>query len=106
MGKRGKRSRTPKAQRTANARQIQSSLIHLLEVTESKDSILAHSSAKLILSLSRKHRLSLPSKAKSLLCRKCEIPFVYGSNVRTRIKNGMKIVTCLSCQNIRRYVVK
>lgn len=106
MGKRRKRSGNLKGQRIANARETQNSLIHLLDNTEPKDSTLARSSARQILALSRKHRLSLPSKAKTLLCRKCETPFSHGSNVRTRIKNGLKIVTCLKCQNIRRYSVK
>ncbi len=106
MGKRRKRSGNLKGQRITNALETQNSLIHLLKHTEPKDSTLARSSVRQILALSRKHRISLPSEAKNLFCRKCEIPFVYGSNVRTRINNGMKIVTCLSCQNIRRYVVK
>ena len=106
MGKRRNRSGNPRGQRIANARETQNSLIHLLDNTEPKDSTLGRSSARHIMALSRKHRLSLPSKAKTLICRKCEIPFSYGSNVRTRIKNGLKIVTCLNCQSIRRYRLK
>lgn len=106
MSRRNKRSGNPKAQRLANAAQTQSSLIKLLEDTTKKDSILAHSSARQILSVSRKHRLSLPGSAKTLLCRKCSVPFAYGTNVRTRIKYGMKIITCLNCENVRRYSLK
>jgi len=103
MSNRRKRSSKPRGQRIANARETQSSLIHLLENAEDKDSVIAHSSARNILSLSRKHRLSLPNSAKILLCRKCSKPFIHGINVRIRIKHGRKIVTCLSCNNIRRY---
>ena len=103
MGKRRKRSSNPKGQRIVNARETQNSLINLLEKTEAKDSVLAHSSARQILAVSRKHRLSLPNSAKILLCRKCATPFAHGLNVRTRIKHGKKIVTCLNCNNIRRY---
>ena len=103
MGNRRKRSSKPKSQRVANAKETQNSLIHLLEKTKDKNSVIAHSSARTILSVSRKHRLSLPNSAKILLCRKCAIPFAHGKNVRTRIKHGMKIVTCLNCNHIRRY---
>ena len=103
MGKRRKRSGNLKGQRITNAKEAQNSLIHLLEKTDDKDSVLAHSSARQMLAVSRKHRISLPNSAKILLCRKCETPFIHGSNVRTRIKHGRKIVTCLSCSNIRRY---
>lgn len=103
MGNRRKRSSKPKAQRVANAKETQNSLIHLLEITKDKNSVIAHSSARTILSVSRKHRLSLPNSAKLLLCRKCAIPFSHGKNVRTRIKYGKKIVTCLNCNHIRRY---
>ena len=103
MGKKRKRSSNPKGQRIANAKETQNSLVNLLNVTKAKDSVIAHSSARQLLAVSRKHRLSLPNSTKMLLCRKCATPFAHGSNVRTRIKHGKKIVTCLNCNNIRRY---
>ena len=106
MDKGRKRSRMTKGQRYENAQSNQSRLVELLQNNTSKRTELARSFARHILAVSRKHSLSLPDKAKLLLCRKCASPFTHGENVRIRIRRGRKIVTCLKCQNIRRYGFK
>jgi|GEM_PF-1300294 RNase P subunit RPR2 len=100
------RSRTNKNQRKENAFSTQEQLLQVLENTKDKKSKLAYSASSQLISVSKKHRLSIPNRAKLMLCRKCYKPFSHGHNVRTRIISGMKVVTCLMCNNVRRYRLK
>ena len=106
MSKRGKSSRMNRDKRVNIAVSTQNRLVSILENTDDKLSELSKASARQLSTVSRKHRLSFPTKAKLLMCRKCNQPFKHGENIRTRITSGVKIVTCLSCENIRRYVLK
>lgn len=105
MAKSGVRSNRPKKSRVASAKEHQNRLISILE-NFPENKILAKSSAKQLLAVSKKNRIPLPAKAKLLICRKCSLPFSNGDNVRIRLRNGVKMVTCLSCDDIRRYILK
>ncbi len=105
MSKRGVRSNRVKKSRAEVAVNHQNRLISILE-NFPDNQVLSKSSARQLLAVSKKNRLPLPTKAKLLLCRKCSLPFSNGKNVRIRLRNGVKIVTCLSCDNTRRYILK
>ncbi len=105
MGKKSVRSNRVKKSRRTVAVEHQNNLISILE-NFPDNQILAESSAKQLLAVSKKNRIPLPTRAKLLLCRKCSLPFANGDNVRIRLRNGVKIVTCLSCNTTRRYILK
>ncbi len=105
MSKRGIRSNRVNKSRASIAMEHQNRLISILEEFP-ENQVLAKSSAKQLLAVSKKNRLPLPTRAKLLLCRKCSLPFSNGENMRIRLRNGVKIVTCLSCDNTRRYILK
>ncbi len=105
MGKHGTRSNRMKKSRVLTAIEHQNRLISILE-SFPENQLLSNSSAKQLLAVSKKNRIPLPTRAKLLICRKCSLPFSHGDNVRIRLRKGVKIVTCLSCDNTRRYILK
>jgi ribonuclease P protein subunit RPR2 len=53
--------------------------------------------------LATKHRIPLGKTYKMRFCRRCGAYFVYGANVRVRIKDKRTVITCLRCYDVRRY---
>ena len=90
-------------QRRATAQEGQNRLIGILKEPHGADERMLRSSARHLVRLSRRHRLSIPPEARHLLCRKCLAPHAFGTNARVRIKHGQRIITCLECNHVRRH---
>ncbi|RJU81774.1 MAG: hypothetical protein DWC09_04360 [Candidatus Poseidoniales archaeon] len=103
LGSQNRRRRKGKVDRRQAALNSQSKLVELVVGRKENDGLLVQSSIRHLVRISRRHRLPVPESVRHLYCKKCLTPFVHGKNVRTRILAGQRIVTCLSCANIRRY---
>ena len=90
-------------QRRDQAQKSQQRLIGNLETPTITNERLLRSSARHLIKISRRHRLSVPSEARHLVCRKCHSPHRFGENARVRIKHGQRIITCLECSSVRRF---
>ncbi len=58
---------------------------------------------KQIEKLSVRFDITLSQNIKRSYCKNCKHP--YESNYRLRIKKGMVLITCLNCNNIRRFYI-
>ncbi|MGB0786526.1 MAG: hypothetical protein ACPGR1_00815 [Candidatus Poseidoniaceae archaeon] len=58
--------------------------------------------AQHLFKISRRHRLRLTPEAKQVVCRKCSSLLVQGSTARVRLRNGLRIHSCLTCGHVRR----
>lgn len=103
MGSQNKRRRKGKVDRRQAAMNSQLQLAELIIERKENDGVIVQSSIRHLVRMSRRHRLQIPESVRHLYCKKCLIPFIHGENVRTRISGGQRIVTCLSCANIRRF---
>ena len=103
MKSRNNRRRKSKIDRREVARTSQKSLIHILKNPTQYDDQVVRSSTRHLVKISQRHRLPVPSEARTLFCRSCLVPHRYGENVRIRILAGQRTVTCLECSAIRRY---
>ena len=56
--------------------------------------------------MSLKHKVSFSKKRKEQYCKKCESYLKSGKNSRIRLNKGKKVVKCLFCGNIRRFIYK
>jgi ribonuclease P protein subunit RPR2 len=102
MGRR-RNSRSKKAQRVLVAREAQSHLSAILLNPSDYPSEVVDSAAVHLVKTSQRHRLTLPSEARELVCRKCWSSHADGMGFRIRIKHGQRIKTCLKCGSVRRY---
>jgi ribonuclease P protein subunit RPR2 len=57
----------------------------------------------LVRRLTTKYRVPLGKQYKMRFCRSCGAYLVYGVNARVRIKGKRTVVTCLRCNDLRRY---
>ena len=103
MGSQNRRRRKGKVDRRQAAMNSQSHLVERIVERKEKDGMLVQSSIRHLVRISRRHRLPVPESVRHLYCKKCLVPFIHGENVRTRIRAGQRIVTCLSCAHIRRF---
>ena len=103
MKTRNNRRPKSKIDRRKVARASQMRLIQILENPTQYDDQIVRSSTLHLVKISQRHRLPVPSEARSLFCRSCLVPHRYGENVRIRILAGQRTVTCLECSAIRRY---
>ncbi len=62
-----------------------------------------HALGKQIWHLGTRHRIGLPSEVKHWICRGCKTLFSPASNARVRIRNGVRVTTCLNCGETRRF---
>jgi ribonuclease P protein subunit RPR2 len=53
-----------------------------------------------------RYNLRVPREYRELFCHRCSAYWVEGRTVRTRLRGGMRIRTCLSCGAIRRVRVQ
>jgi len=53
--------------------------------------------------LAMRYRVRLGKTHKMQFCRNCGAYFVYGINARVRVKNKRTVITCLRCNDVRRY---
>ncbi|MBT3476506.1 MAG: hypothetical protein HN458_00995 [Euryarchaeota archaeon] len=103
MSSQSRRRRKGKVDRRQAALGSQSQLVDIIVHAKDHEPIIVRSSIRHLVRISRRHRLPVPKAVHHLYCKKCLTPFIHGENVRTRIVAGQRIVTCLSCTNIRRY---
>lgn len=103
MGSQNKRRRKGKVDRRQAAMNSQLELVELILGRNEHDDVVVQSSIRHLVRISMRHRLPVPESVRHLYCKTCLIPFIHGENVRTRISGGQRIVTCLSCANIRRF---
>lgn len=101
MGARNSRSKAKK-NRKQNALQAQSHLTRILNDTKMPRNV-RENATKHLIKTSSKNRLPLPRKSSLRICRKCKSLLFLGNNSRVRIRSGQRIITCLICQNIRRF---
>ena len=67
---------------------------------------LAHRYAHLAVRTGTKNQISIPKPEKYFICKSCHHYLFPGRNMRKRIRQGVIVVTCLDCKQIRRYKVK
>ena len=53
-----------------------------------------------------RYNLRLPAEYRELYCRGCSVYWVEGRTVRTRLRAGRRIRTCLACGRVRRVLVR
>ena len=59
--------------------------------------------AKHLVKTSKRNRLPLPINQRHWVCRECTQLLIPGENSRVRIRNGQRIITCLTCGKVRRF---
>ncbi len=97
------RRRTSRQQRGASAKVAQQHLIEILSSPLDHHHEVVDSAAVHLMKISQRHRLSIPSESRHLVCRKCWIAHSIAGRVRVRIKAGQRTTTCLKCGSIRRH---
>ena len=98
----GRRRQRLKDKRRQYALQSRDHLLTMLQDVENHPIEHREIYARHLFKISRRHRLRLTNEAKEVVCRKCSSLLVQGSTARIRLRNGLKIYTCLSCGHIRR----
>lgn len=101
MGARNSRSKAKK-HRKKNAIEAQSHLVRVLNNTNMPKLVRENATIHLI-TTSQRNRLPLPRKSSPRICRKCKSLLFLENNTRVRIRAGQRIITCLNCNNIRRF---
>ena len=78
-------------------------LFELAEVEFSNHSERSDRYVQLAKEIGMRYRVRLPKRLKVRFCRKCERYLVYGVNARVRVKKKRTVITCLNCEDVRRY---
>lgn len=101
MGARRNRSRSKKDRRN-NAITAQN---HLSDVVNSVSNplIVRRNAVKHLVSTSSRNRLRLPKNTSFRICRKCKNLLLIDDSSRVRIRDGQRVITCLKCNNVRRF---
>ena len=97
-----RRARTnAKKKRRDNALAVQQ---HLSEVMGniSMPMVARMNAAKHLVRTSSRNRLPLPKSQRHWICRSCKTLLIPGNTSRVRIRAGQRIITCLSCGEVRR----
>jgi ribonuclease P protein subunit RPR2 len=102
MSRRAKQKRTREFVREIASERIER-LFELAEVEFSNHSRRSDRYAQLAKEIGMRYRVCLPKKFKMRFCRKCTRYLVYGVNVRVRVKDKRTVITCLNCEDVRRY---
>ena len=100
MGRNRARS-SAKIKRKENAIEAQQHLSKIM-TDVSMPMIARINAAKHLVKTSKRNRLPLPVNQRHWVCRECTQLLIPGENSRVRIRNGQRIITCLSCGNVRR----
>ena len=98
----GRRART-----NANKKRRENALAaqqHLSEVMGniSMPMVARMNAAKHLVRTSSRNRLPLPKSQRHWICRSCKTLLIPGNTSRVRIRAGQRIITCLSCGEVRR----
>lgn len=91
-----------KRERKKNAVNAQKHLVSIISNTSMPLGIRNNAVKHLVKSSSR-NRLALPKSYRHWICRKCKSFLIPENSSRVRIRNGQRIITCLSCNSIRRF---
>jgi len=98
----GRRRQRLKDKRRQHALQSRDHLLSMLYDVEKNPVEHRKTYARHLFKISRRHRLRLTREAKQVVCRKCSSLLVQGLNARVRLRNGLKIHSCLTCGHVRR----
>ncbi|MBF55298.1 MAG: hypothetical protein CMA99_04025 [Euryarchaeota archaeon] len=103
MGRRRQRQRDMRRQHAVTS---QKQLLSLLYDVPNHTLNRRQTYANHLYKISRRHRIRFSNQAKEVVCRKCSTLLVQGTTSRVRLRNGMKVVHCLQCGDIRRIPYK
>lgn len=101
MGRNRARS-SAKLKRRENALEAQQHLSKIMSDV-SMPMIARINAAKHLVKTSKRNRLPLPINQRHWVCRECTQLLIPGENSRVRIRNGQRIITCLTCGKVRRF---
>ena len=87
--------------RKKHSSKVQSELIYLINDNQESSTELKNNALSKLLSLNRKHRLKMPKEVNLLFCKQCK-KLHNVTNTRVRIKHGQTIISCLTCDFVRR----
>ena len=93
-----KKSRDDRKKRSAK---VQSELIPLIHDNQESSTELKKNALSKLLALNRKHRLKMPKEVNLLFCKQCK-KLHNVTNTRVRIKHGQTIISCLTCNFVKR----
>lgn len=102
MSRSAKQKRTRELVREISSERIER-LFELAKVEFSNHSERSDRYAQLAKEIGMRHRVRFPKKYKMRFCKKCARYLVYGVNARVRVKNKRTVITCLNCEDVRRY---
>ena len=71
-------------------------------IDSSLDIDIRNSAAEDIFRTCMRHNRTIPESVKSLICRGCKGILIPGKTARVRIRNRIRITTCLTCSRERR----
>ena len=71
-------------------------------IDSSLDIDIRNSAAEDIFRTCMRHNRTIPESVKSLICRGCKGILIPGETARVRIRNRIRITTCLTCSRERR----
>ena len=87
--------------RKTHSSQAQRELITLIRDNQDISPELKNNALSKLLSLNRKHRLKMPRAVSLLFCKQCK-KLHNSTNTTFRIKHGQTIISCLTCNSVRR----
>ena len=87
--------------RKKHSAHVQSELISLIHSGQESSTEFKNNALSKLLSLNRKHRLKMPNDVSLLFCKQCQ-KLHSVTNTRVRIKHGQTIISCLTCNFVRR----
>jgi ribonuclease P protein subunit RPR2 len=76
------------------------------EVAQSPHPQLADRYVRLARRIGMRHNVRLISELRELYCRRCSAFWVEGRTVRTRLRGGYRVRTCLACGDSRRVRIR
>ena len=79
----------------------QRELISLISDNKESSIELKNNALNKLLSLNRRHRLKMPRAVSLLFCKQCK-KLHNSTNTTFRIKHGQTIISCLTCNSVRR----
>lgn len=56
--------------------------------------------------MASRHKVRIPRKWKSRICKACNALLTPGKNAMVRMRSGMQVITCLECKAVKRRQVK
>ncbi|MEM1684244.1 MAG: hypothetical protein QW483_00265 [Nanopusillaceae archaeon] len=71
-----------------------------------KDPDLARRYIKIILEIKKKSRIKIIKNLRNKFCKKCYTVWIPGKTLSIRIRKGRIIYRCLTCGNIKRFLIK